>query len=241
MGEGKKANNQTKKVAILGFAPHYDKAPFNDESFEIWGLNDLYQFIPRWTRWFDIHDREIHKIDETYVTRADGSSHIDGLKGLNCPVYMVKHYDDIPNSVAFPIEAACEYFNTRYFTNTISMMIALAVMEGFTEIHIYGVDMSVGVEYQEQRSSCEYFIGYARGMGIKVYLPPESDLLQTAFLYGFEEQEKNAYVAKLDELIRGMEKRRADAQRIINDQTTVMNQYDGAIHGFKDLKRVRLL
>ena len=230
-----------KKVAILGFAPHWEKAPFKDESFQIWGLNDLYQYLPRWTRWFEVHDRDVYKLDETYVTRKDGSDHIQGLRELKCPVYMVKKYDDVPNSVPYPIEEACRYFDTRYFTNSISMMIALAIMEEFTEIHVYGVDMSVGVEYIEQRSSCEYFLGFARGKGIKVYLPPESDLLQTAFIYGFQDKEKTAYEAKVDSLIDGMEKRRLQAQNIIADQTAVVNQYIGAIQGFKDLKRIRVI
>jgi len=71
-------------------------------------------------------------------------------------------------------------------------MIALAVYESLTkgtfkEIHVYGVDMALKKEYREQKPSCEYFIGFAMGAGIKVYLPSESDLLRTGALYGFEE------------------------------------------------------
>jgi len=38
----------------------------------------------------------------------------------------------------------------------------------------------------QQRPSCEYFIGIARGMGIKVHVPDKSDLLKTLWLYPFE-------------------------------------------------------
>ncbi len=232
-----------KKVAIVGFAPHKDLAPFDKcpEEFEIWGLNDLHKSIPKWTRWFDIHDRELYKIDSLYANRQDNTDYIEGLRKLECPVYMVKHYEDIPNSVPFPIEEAIKVFDTRYFTNTISMMIALAVMEGFQEIHVYGVDMSVGTEYQSQRSSCEYFIGYARGKGIKVYLPPESDLLQTTFVYGFDDEKRTAYEAKLDSIIQGMEQRKAGADSTIANQQAVSNQYLGAIQAIKDIKRIRIL
>lgn len=62
------------------------------------------------------------------------------------------------------------------------------------EVHVYGVDMaqadhtpgSDGGEYARQRPSCEYMIGFLRGMGIKVFLPEQSDLLFTPFLYGYQ-------------------------------------------------------
>ena len=47
-----------KKVAIVGFADTRNQAPYNDPTFEIWGLNDLHSHIPRYDRWFDIHTRE---------------------------------------------------------------------------------------------------------------------------------------------------------------------------------------
>ena len=65
--------------------------------------------------------------------------------------------------------------------------------EAYGEVHVYGVDMaqndrSPGAqgEYEWQRPSCEYFIAYLRGLGIKVYVPPQSDLCFTPYLYGFQ-------------------------------------------------------
>ena len=46
--------------------------------------------------------------------------------------------------------------------------------------------MAQDSEYESQRPSCEYFIGLARGMGIKVHVPDKSDLLKTLWLYPFE-------------------------------------------------------
>lgn len=76
-----------------------------------------------------------------------------------------------------------------------SMLRAGAIIDeaaAYGEIHVYGVDMAQedktlgGGEYSWQRPSCEYMIGFLRGMGIKVYVPRESDLLLTPFLYGYE-------------------------------------------------------
>jgi len=131
------------KVAILGFVSHWQKAPFQDPSFEIWGLNELYQFIPRWDRWFELHARDIYENDRNRI-----SQHIDKLKIMTNPIYMHQTWPDIPGSVRYPIEAICQAFPNPcpearpYLTNSITMMLLLAVLEGFKEIHLYGVDMS---------------------------------------------------------------------------------------------------
>lgn len=123
------------KVAILGFTQSFQKAPFGDPSWEIWGLNELYMFVPRWDRWFELHSRAVYEADKTRV-----SDHVQKLMGMTCPVYMHQRWDDIPGSVPYPLDAIIQRFG-NYFTNTISYMLALAIMEGFTEIGVYGVDM----------------------------------------------------------------------------------------------------
>lgn len=186
------------KVAILGFVQHYQKAPFNDPSFEIWGLNELYQFIPRWDRWFELHSRAVYEGDRTRT-----NEHIAKIRAMQCPVYMHQHWEDIPTSVPYPIQGICQAFPNPcpearpYLTNSITYMILLAIAEGFQEIHLYGVDMSHTSEYGSQRPSCEWAIGIAQGRGIKVYIPPESDLLKALFLYGFEQEAALAFDRKL--------------------------------------------
>lgn len=51
-------------------------------------------------------------------------------------------------------------------------------------IGVYGVDMAVQTEYGAQRPSCEYFIGVAEGLGFKVQMPTQTDLLAASHLYG---------------------------------------------------------
>lgn len=220
-----------KKVAIVGFAESSRHlAPYNDPSFEIWGLNELYHTIPRWTRWFQIHNRDVFQGD--FSDRDE--VHVEQLAGLKCPVYMVKAYEDIPNAVKFPIEEAAKFFTLckeregcdkvctlcrkmdAYFTNSISYMIALAIMEGFDEIHVYGVDMAQDSEYGHQKPSCEFFLGWARGAGIKVVLPDESDLCRSFFYYGYEKgplaQEK--FRLKKDEMQRRITECQANVAKI---------------------------
>lgn len=186
------------KVAILGFVQHFKMAPFTNEDFEVWGLNELYQFIPRYDRWFELHPRGLYETD-----RGRTSEHIKKLQTMACPVYMHQHWDDIPASVPYPIQQICASFPNPcpearpYLTNSITYMILLAILEGFQEIHCYGVDMSHTSEYGSQRPSCEWAVGIAQGRGIKLHIPSESDLLKCNFLYGYEMDAAVAFDRKL--------------------------------------------
>jgi len=108
---------------------------------------------------------------------------------------MQEKNQDIPMSVEFPKDLIIKKFG-KYFTNSISWMIALAILEGFKTIYIYGVDMAQDDEFAFQRPSCEYFIGWAKGAGINVVIPAKSDLLKAAWLYPYEDD--SAFKLKCD-------------------------------------------
>jgi len=234
---GRMFNRPHKKVAIVGFADTRNEAPYQDPTWEIWGLNDLHASIPRYDRWFDIHSRD--NIDEDVKNgRAPADKcGLGGLRALNVPIYMQDRYDDIPNSIKFPLQEIVDKFG-NYFTNSISYMTALAIFEGYHEISIYGVDMAVGSEYVDQRPSCEYFIGIARGAGIKVYIPPASDLCKTRFMYAFEEVKQHQYTEKIQNMLKNMIAR----QNSIGDQMRQMQtshaQYEGAIGATREIQKI---
>lgn len=178
------------KVAIVGKAPSsMMQAPFDKQDWEIWSLSTGANHLPRWSRWFELHD-----IDEGFQRWPD--SYKQWLaKDHGKPLYVNALHPAAPFATVFPKDDILSLTGTRYFNNSISWMIALAVMEGATDIGIYGVDMAqsdpvVGAngEYQHQRPSCEYIIGWAQGRGVRVtdHIPEESDLLKTSRLYGFE-------------------------------------------------------
>jgi len=99
-------------------------------------------------------------------------------------------------------------------------MIALAVLLKYEEIHIYGVNMAQDQEYQHQRPSCEFFIGWARGAGIKIHLPHEADLCRSWMLYGYDDD--SAYMKK-------MYAREAELQGRINAGSQQINQLQARI------------
>lgn len=214
-----------KKICIVGFAPGREDAPYDDPSFEIWGVNEMYMAkaeVKRIDVLFELHDYKWIKEGKRY------KNHLKWLQDQRkIPIMMQGHFDDIPNSIPFPRDMLEDEYG-KYFTNTISWEIALAIKIGVEEIHIYGVNMATDIEYQSQRPSCEYYIGLARGKGIKVYLPPESDLLKSFYSYGFEDGELSYMSVRLQKMEEEQAKKRAIFDNQINAGLVERSRAEGA-------------
>jgi len=217
------------KIAIVGFAPSRTLAPFDDKSWEIWGVNELYMApdVKRIDVLFELHD---------YKWLLEGKrhpEHMEWMRKSKIPIWMQEHFEDIPKSLPFPKKQLVDRFG-NYFTNTISWEIAMAMHiheqtdGGIKEIGLWGVDMATDLEYAFQRPSVEYFVGMARGMGIDVKIPSESDLLKNAYLYGFEDGELSIFSTKL----KAYQKQQTDAIGPLNMQLqnaiATINQKQGA-------------
>jgi hypothetical protein len=112
------------------------------------------------------------------------------------PIYMQFHYPEIPDSVEYPLEDIVQKYIgklrhgdkiSRYFTNSLAYMVALAMYEGFQRIEIYGFEMAHDTEYVTQKANAEFWIGLALGRGIEIYIPEECSLL-TGPLYAYQGQ-----------------------------------------------------
>ena len=178
----------TKKIALIGSAPSSVRmAPYADPTWQIWPCSPgAYPHISvtRPNAWFEIHRYE-PPWGYTGAKPWFTPDYITYLAKLQCPVYMIEPVKEIPNSVAYPKDDMLEKFGPFFFTSSLSYMFALAISAGATEIALFGVDMSAQDEWEWQRQGCQYFISIARAMGIKVSVPPESDLMQPPRMYGF--------------------------------------------------------
>ncbi len=227
--------NQVARVAIVGFAPDSRdevRKHFSDPSFDIWAINELYFEVDgleaRANAWFQLHGAEP-------PTERD-PNHKQRLAQMKCPVYMWKKHPEIPNSVEYPHPEIIKHFDIfgegmatdityendrQYFNNSISWLVALAIYQGYKEIYIYGVNMAqdqaLHSEYQHQRPSVEFYLGWARGAGIKIYLSPQSDILLCGWQYGRDDSAR--LMAKLF-------KRDEELQHRMNQVRTDMNQFN---------------
>ncbi len=168
-----------KKIAIVGTTCSLMDAPYKDPDWEVWGLNGAYKAMPRWDRWFDLHNMEILK-------KHHDPAYFDFLANAKDKLMLNKEYSEYPDAEVFPYEALVDKYG-RYFNNTVSWLIALAIEEQPEAIGLWGVNMAADEEYGKQRPSCEYYIGLARGLGIEFIIPDSSEICKAPYLYGVEE------------------------------------------------------
>ena len=233
-------------VAIVGYTPSRALAPFNDSDWEIWALNDLYKHIPKYDRWFQLHDFETinqHALENKGRTNA--KDQFEAFKKMSCPVYLQEKHPEIPMSETYPLDKILKKFGkmfqdpdeVKYFTNSISYMIALAIYEGAKKIHVYGVDMAVGTEFHEQRASCEFWLGVAAGMGIEIHVPKEADLLKSRFMYGYDDKKVSAFSAKMNQIAKELKTKVENEERLENAAHDRKLQYMGAQLAHKEILR----
>jgi hypothetical protein len=184
------AAEKRKSVCILGTASTMKEAPFEDEDCEMWGVSSLTENpeCKRLDRTFELHPRR-------YFGQLPVMVRLSKHKG---PIYMQDHYDDIPNSVAYPRDEVKTKFHidamgdNLFVTNTITWMILLALHEGFQDISLFGVHMAHDTEYRYQAPSCSWALGIIQGLIIAgepytLHIAEESELLKARYEYGFDE------------------------------------------------------
>jgi len=157
------------KVCIVGMSPSCDKAPWDDPTWQKWGLPWHDGYWRKCDRLFEMHD--IRLLESEHSGR--GENYIQDLKECGVPLYMHEEYFD--GVTQYPFEEVLESVGD-YFNSSIAYMMALAVHEVAEEISIFGVDMKGDDEYGYQKPNMEYLIGFARGKGIKVNILEDSPL-----------------------------------------------------------------
>jgi len=165
------------KICILGTAPSWKDAPFNDNSVEIWILNSyLINLVPRFDRHFDVH------IPHWYHTLND--NYTKWLQNNQNKLYISDKCDLYPDANIIDWKMLVRKHG-EYFTSSIAWMMAVALEQPkVSDIYLCGVDLLQQLEYQVQRPCVEYFIGKAKERGIGVLIQLSSTLLKSDKLYG---------------------------------------------------------
>ena len=167
------------RINILGSGPGWDEVP--PDKGQIWGVNNTH-LLRNVDLIVDIHNRVNPKEEKDQV-------HMNELRDKMIPTYARDVMDGFPNVMRYPIESIIEEFDTDYFGSGIDYIIALAIYSGATEIHTYGVCMMIDSEYSHQKASVEFWVGMARGRGIKFRVHGDaSEILQTRnhLMYGYQ-------------------------------------------------------
>jgi hypothetical protein len=152
-----------KKLAIVGSGPNTRHlAPFYDLEYDIWVFNEAANrdWCKRWTACFQIHPEDIYKGHNT-----KDAKHWDWLQQSHSkPIYMQEVDPLIPDGVRFPLNDAFEVAGAdiQMFSTTFAYMAALAIMQGYKKVSIFGVELSA-TEYKYQKDSYMFWMGFLRG------------------------------------------------------------------------------
>lgn len=195
-----------KRAALVGTAPSWTQTPWADPSLFIVSLNDAYTLgVQRADAWYDIHPfgemwfrpkgKTVFKegdIPEGVYVRPEG--HLEWLqeKAKSIQVWVQEPPAGWPVNVQrFPIEEIKAFLKARpdqdaYSASSPTPILAHLMLQGFTEIQIYGIHLATQKEYIEQRPNFEWLLGRAEERGVKIVLPPECPLLKHTHVYGYE-------------------------------------------------------
>lgn len=192
-----------KKLAIVGAEKGTRHlAPYGDPDYDIWVFNEwaTADWCKRWDALIQIHAPNIYKNSKEKDYWAWLQRKHDK------PIYMQAVDPQVPDSVKYPLDEIIEKYNTRYFRATICYAIALALFQGYEEIHVYGVELNAHAEYKSQRDCFIFWNGVAHG---RIKLHCCRGLFDKP-LYGFEDYMTEV---ELENYIRGLTDQVAEAQK----------------------------
>lgn len=179
---GTVAWDERKKVCIYGAGMGRQEAPLDDDSWVVLALN----VIPPLDRsgriradaWFDIHQRCAQSADD-----------LRWIAQCQVPIYVPDDLLDAgPNCVRYPIEHVEAEVAQGPLACTFAYQISLAMLEGFTTIGLYGVELAYGTmrERTLELASVSWWMGYAEAKGVSFRLPRNSRLGTHRYRYGLD-------------------------------------------------------
>ena len=191
-------------VAIVGRGTDRVLTPWGSEGYEFWGLNDQprargYAPIDCYNRWFQLHPPAY--MEQHYPQGLGDLKRFWGASN-GIPLYMDRHYEEYPDSVPYPrdeVDSQCPLGG--YHVSSFDWMVALAVLEGWKRIELYGTDFFtfptiMNGEPVSARPCLEYWLGVAAGRGAEIGIHQRGDLFKTIHVavyrselqYGFERE-----------------------------------------------------
>lgn len=177
-----------RKLVIYGNGHGRQEAreKLNDPAWEVWALNLIPPFdaagLVRADIWWDIHER-----------KAQTAADLRWIAAMPRPIYVPPDLLDAgPTCVRFPVERIEAALGTNYWSCTFSYQIALALVEGFTDIGLYGVELAYGTRRERtvEWASVSYWMGFAEARGVRFHLPAVTRLGTHPYRYGLEYAEE---------------------------------------------------
>lgn len=179
-----------KSVALYGFAAETRDGIWQTRADQIWSITWAYKYdLPRIDRLLEIHPIWIQARSKKpeYQKPRD---HWEWLKkNHKIPVVMLVKHPEVPMCERYPLEQVQALLpqdrRSKVLTSSFDYLMALAVLEGYERIEVYGFEMGSDTEYRYQREGAAYWIAQCDARGIDLVLPVNTALLRNK-LYGYE-------------------------------------------------------
>jgi hypothetical protein len=177
------------RLAIVGTHTRTrDQAPWNDPAYDIWVFNEAAQkeWCQRWDVCFQMHKPEVYRSPHNFV-RSDHWEWLQQDHG-DRQIYLQDWDAEIPNGYRYPLDEVRRCIpgaSLEWFKSSFAYALALAYLQGYREIDIYGADMASNTEYGYQLPNFQFWIGIGMGMGIRFGILSNERFFGGS-LYGFD-------------------------------------------------------
>jgi hypothetical protein len=177
------------ELAIVGNGRTRVYAPHNNEQYDVWMMNNHALYAEkRLTAMFEMHP-------DALATDRYRQEYRDYLMQPHpFPIYTHGTMEHVPASQPYPLEQVTRAFGrnihlggreiTEHFTSSFPYALALALLEGYPRIELYGIDLERGTEYTHHREALFFWLGIASHNGTTIIFPEQSELIQD-HLYPF--------------------------------------------------------
>lgn len=187
-----------KEIIILGMAPSSQECPFDGE---VWSVNNGFTQIAEMRG----HVNKIFLAHKQVYKEGRGVFDWETFNNLQRLGVDIINTHKVPGLKArlFPIKRISEKLGCAYFSNSICYMLAYAIdqytvrtkkppyvrLKEPLKLRFYGIDMRETGEYAFEKGGVEYWMGFARGLGIEIENTEFSTLCKTVTYepYGFKE------------------------------------------------------
>ena len=163
------------EVIILGMGSTRRECPFDAETWSVnWGYVQVAELEGHLEKIFMAHTQTRNQAGHDLFYWNEFNQFADAgievwnthrVKGLNAKLY--------------PLPRLIKKYKTEFFSNAICYMVVWAIELGYKKIRLYGCDMMTQEEYAWEKGGLEYWLGYAKGLGITIEVAGGSSLLKT--------------------------------------------------------------
>lgn len=224
------------KIAIVGTCPSSRMMAVTlPDDWHTWVCSPGNDDFPRIDCWFELHG------DLDFPTeKGRWLPYINWLNAQTFPL-IAQRKDLFPRSSAFPYKELVDQFGPCFFTSQPAWMFAYAIANNVEEVGLFGLDMAAKSEYEHQKPAMMHFTCVAEARGIRVLVPPESDLLAPPPLYGYSyntrlgrklrvrELEITQSIAEMDAQIRALELKRQHFRGVLDNLDWAQQTWTGGI------------